>query len=263
MLLPHGYDGAGPEHSSCRLERFLQLTNAPLFRNKGNRNKNGNSNDNNNMKNLVDSHSHVPNIRVCNPTTSSNYFHLIKRQVKNDGESLKPLIVASAKTLLRLPAANSPWTELIEKKEGNENESGIKRNFINSSFKPIISDPIDSNTKTICFLSGKGYYDVRNEAMKRGINSISFVRLEELSPLPYKEIIQHLSLASDKNGQLNHFWYQEEPENMGPLSHVLPRLEQIVKIDRIVCRAPSASPATGISKQHKQEMAILYENLFS
>ena len=153
MLLPHGYDGAGPEHSSCRFERFLQLcdeTQEP------------------NHDNLPEANEQVleyatnVNMHVVYPTTPSQYFHLLRRQLKRNFR--KPLIVIGPKGLLRLAQAVSPLSEF---------EPG-------TSFNPVIPDgqaEIDQVSRLV-FMSGKLYYDLERERANRKASNVAIVRIE-------------------------------------------------------------------------------------
>ena len=206
MLLPHGYEGQGPEHSSARLERYLQLC----------------------AEN---------NLQVCYPTSPAQYFHLLRRQVKQ--EIVRPLIVMTPKSLLRLPAATSTIGELE-----------------NGGFQPVIDDgsSIDrSNVRRIIFCSGKVYYDLEAAREKFAHREVAIVRLEQFYPFPaakMKEILRSYPGASEV------LWTQEEPQNMGGWSFVEPRLRQIIAdggVLRYVGRAASASPATGSYAIHNLE----------
>src|SRR5882757_2186458 len=136
LLLPHGYEGQGPEHSSARLERFLQA--------------------------CADN-----NIQVCNPTTSAQYFHVLRRQMKR--EFIKPLIVATPKSLLRAKFASSPAEE-----------------FIHGRFEEILGAPEAGpadKVKRIIFCSGKVYYDLLKYRSERKIEDAAIIRIEQLYPL--------------------------------------------------------------------------------
>ncbi|MBX3243196.1 MAG: multifunctional oxoglutarate decarboxylase/oxoglutarate dehydrogenase thiamine pyrophosphate-binding subunit/dihydrolipoyllysine-residue succinyltransferase subunit [Acidobacteria bacterium] len=206
MLLPHGFEGQGPEHSSARLERYLQLC----------------------AEN---------NMQVCNPTTPAQYFHMLRRQVLQS--AVRPLIVMTPKSLLRLPAASSSVEELVS-----------------GGFKPVIDDAAiedRSKVKRIVLCSGKVFYDLEVARADANDGKVAIVRLEQFYPFPgerLKEII-----ASYPNAK-QLFWAQEEPKNMGGWSFVEPRLDEI-KPDgvelRYIGRVPSASPATGSYAIHELE----------
>ncbi|GAA6023910.1 hypothetical protein JCM10207_009271 [Rhodosporidiobolus poonsookiae] len=155
LLLPHGFDGAGPEHSSARIERFLQLSNEPLER-----------------------QPFVPNMHVVNVTTAANYFHLLRRQMCRDYR--KPLVVATPKGLLRFPAATSSLTDLAE---GTSFQPVLTE---------TVPDP--SKVERVVFLSGKLYYDLVKQRTERGLDGrIVFVRIEEITPFPYAGLASALS----------------------------------------------------------------------
>ncbi|ESO94167.1 hypothetical protein LOTGIDRAFT_215641 [Lottia gigantea] len=158
MLLPHGMDGAGPEHSSCRLERFLQLTDS--------------------KENAVDGDD--VNIQVVFPTTPAQYFHLLRRQMVRNYR--KPLIIAAPKVILRLPAASSSLNEMA---------SGTE-------FHPVLDEAtVDPGTvDKVVFCSGKHYYNLVKERESRVIKNTVFIRLESLCPFPVEEIQNELKKYS-------------------------------------------------------------------
>jgi 2-oxoglutarate dehydrogenase E1 component len=206
MLLPHGYEGQGPEHSSARLERYLQLC----------------------AEN---------NLQVCYPTTPAQYFHLLRRQVKQ--EAAKPLIVMTPKSLLRLPAAGSSIDEL---------ETGGFHSVFDDA---AISDRSAVRRVVIC--SGKVYYDLLAAREEAASSKVAIVRLEQFYPFPaakLKEII-----ASYENAP-QVVWTQEEPKNMGGWFFVQPLLRAILPEGSdlmYVGRSASASPATGSYAIHELE----------
>lgn len=168
------------------------------------------------------------NMVVANPTTPSNYFHLMRGQIKRQ----KPLIVVAPKTLLRLPAANSSLGELSK-----------------GEFKPIITTGTPKSRALL--VSGKFYYDLINRLPNEYI-----VRIEQLNPLP----IQALSEALEGCKEL--VWVQEEPENMGAYSFVEHRLRSVLKKDlRYAGRVASAAPATGIPSEHKRQVEEIFSKL--
>jgi 2-oxoglutarate decarboxylase len=206
MLLPHGYEGQGPEHSSARLERFLQLC----------------------AEN---------NLQVCYPTTPAQYFHLLRRQVKQD--TMRPLVVMTPKSLLRLPAASSTMAELAD-----------------GGFASVIDDAQaadKSAVKRIVLCSGKVFYDLEVARESANDPRVAVVRLEQFYPFPANRLRQ--IVASYRNAdQL--FWTQEEPQNMGGWTFVEGRLRGIMRDGmelRYVGRAASASPATGSYTIHELE----------
>src|SRR5688572_9009963 len=168
MLLPHGYEGQGPEHSSCKPERFLQL-------------------------------SAEYNMIVVNPTTPSNFFHLLRRQVT--WPFRKPCIVLSPKSLLRHPSVLSPVNE-----------------FTDGVFQEVIDDA-NVNAKEVTRLvlcCGKIYYDLLEAQMKKKVKDTAIVRIEQLHPFPEKQI--KALFKKYKNAKV--VWSQEEPANMGYWSYI-------------------------------------------
>lgn len=162
MLLPHGYDGACSEHSSCRIERFLQLT---------------------------DSKESTPdgddiNMQVINPTTPAQYFHALRRQIIRNFR--KPLIVVAPKTLLRLSEASSSHTDFQPGK----------------SFLPVISDAIadPASVKKVLLCSGKHYYALNEERVDKKYTDVAIIRVESLCPFPVAEINQELDKYKNAKG---------------------------------------------------------------
>lgn len=207
MLLPHGYEGQGPEHSSARMERFLQMC----------------SNE---------------NIIVANLTTSSNIFHLMRRQVT--WEFRKPAIVFSPKSLLRHPGVVSPL-----------------KAFTSGKFEEVIGDSYVSNkeVKKVLFCSGKVYFDLLEEQKRKKSKDIAIVRIEQIYPWPQKQI--DAILKKYNNPKL--VWVQEEPRNMGAWSFIKTRIEMDFEV---ISRKIGASPATGFAKVHKEEQADLVKRAF-
>jgi multifunctional 2-oxoglutarate metabolism enzyme len=208
MLLPHGYEGQGPEHSSGRLERFLQN-----------------------------------NLQVCYPTTPAQYFHLLRRQVKQ--EIVRPLIVMTPKSLLRLPAANSTIEDLT-----------------GGGFQPVIDDVSIANkekVRRIVLCSGKVFYDLDAAREDARDERVAIVRLEQFYPFPAQRLQE--TFASYTNAS-EIFWTQEEPQNMGGWTFVESRLRQILAADtkfKYVGRTASASPATGSYAIHELEQKRLVD----
>ncbi|KAM6154805.1 2-oxoadipate dehydrogenase complex component E1 [Erethizon dorsatum] len=215
VLLPHGYDGAGPEHSSCRIERFLQLCDS--------------------AEEGVD--GDTVNMFVVHPTTPAQYFHLLRRQMVRDFR--KPLIVASPKILLRFPAAVSTLQEMAP----------------GTAFRPVIGDPsVDpKNVKTLVFCCGKHFYALlkQRESLGPKKHDFAIIRIEELCPFPLDSLQEEMS----KYKHVKDFiWSQEEPQNMGPWFFVSPRFEkQLACKLRLVSRPPLPAPAVGIGTVHQQQ----------
>ncbi|WWC60118.1 oxoglutarate dehydrogenase (succinyl-transferring), E1 component [Kwoniella dejecticola CBS 10117] len=224
MMLPHGYDGAGPEHSSCKVERFLQLSNDSRTTN---------------------THGDI-NLTFVNPSTPAQLFHLLRRQMKRNYR--RPLIIASPKGLLRSPLAASSLDDMTP----------------STTFQPIIEGPTSTSSpgspKKVILCSGKHYYtllEALNKSEDDEASSISMVRIEELSPFPYTEL--EGVLAKYKGQEI--VWAQEEPSNQGAWFYVKPRLEDVLeKIDeqgktvKYAGRGPGATTAVAVREWHKREV---------
>ncbi|KAH9848789.1 dehydrogenase E1 and transketolase domain-containing protein 1 [Lenzites betulinus] len=231
LLLPHGLDGAGPEHSSSRIERMLQLTN--------DRYTFGSESARANV-----------NLNIAFPTTPAQYFHLLRRQVKRNFR--KPLVIAGPKGLLRLAAAASSLEDLA---------SG-------SRFRPVIEDPAIADpaavSRVVC-LSGKLYYDLVKERQKRQLESkVAFVRVEELSPFPFQPMADVLSTYK---GAKEIVWLQEEPRNQGAWTHVQPRLNAVLeRLGRnevtYMGRKEDAVPAPGIASVYGLQQRMVVDSAF-
>jgi 2-oxoglutarate dehydrogenase E1 component len=210
MFLPHGYEGQGSEHSSGRMERFLQLCAEE-------------------------------NMQVCDITTPANFFHLLRKQVKQPFR--KPLIVFTPKKLLRHPKAVSSIKEMAK---GN--------------FEMVMDDnAVDKKkVKKVVLCTGKMYYEMCEEREARKVKDMAFVRLEQLYPFPQKALDKVLK-GYGKNVEL--VWAQEEPENMGAWSYIM-RMMRKTNID-VVAYPAQASPAAGSSKMHEARMKQVMDQLFS
>ncbi len=209
MLLPHGYEGQGAEHSSGRMERFLQQC-ADL------------------------------NMQIVNTSTPANHFHLLRRQMKRDFR--KPLVVFSPKMLLRYPDAMSSLEEMAT-----------------GSFQEVLDDPTAKvkEVDTLVLCSGKFYYEMKVKAKELGVTNMAFVRVEQLYPLPQKQIDAILA----KYKAENIIWAQEEPANMGAWTYMAMNLR---KLDLIgITRPASAASAEGSKKLHEKRLAKLFNELFS
>ncbi|KAF6211206.1 hypothetical protein GE061_014321 [Apolygus lucorum] len=223
MLLPHGYDGAGPEHSSCRLERFLQLSDSSEVRPDG----------------------EDVNIHIVNPTTPAQYFHLLRRQMIRNYR--KPLIVVAPKTLLRSPDAVSQLDDMAA----------------NTSFKPVLGDESSadpSKVNKLIFTSGKHYYALKNYRNQNNISNVAIIRLEELSPFPAHQLMDQI--AKYKNAK-EFIWSQEEPRNMGAWTYCSSRFHNLVGCKvRFTGRDHAPCPAVGIGEIHKKEAQFVIEQPF-
>src|SRR5438874_4076614 len=213
LLLPHGYEGQGPEHSSGRLERFLQLCAED-------------------------------NIQVCNLTTSAQYFHLLRRQMKRD--FIKPLVIMTPKSLLRAEFASSPAKE-----------------FTSGKFEEILGSPEvgpANKMKRVILCSGKIYYDLINYRAEKKIDNAAIIRMEQLYPL-HETKLKSMIKAFPKT--IGIVWCQEEPENMGGWSFIEPRLRKLFEREIAYAgRDASASPAVGSLVRHKREQACVVTAAF-
>ena len=215
MLLPHGYEGQGPEHSSARIERFLIL-------------------------------AAEDNIQVVNATTSAQYFHLLRRQVRRDKR--KPLVVFTPKSLLRAKQARSKVEELAS-----------------GRFAEVLADPAAppaDDVQRVVLASGKVAYDAIAKRDKEGLPA-AVVRVEQLYPWPEDQIA---SAVAGYERATSVVWLQEEPENMGPWPFVAGRLRRLLGEDYEILHATrieSGSPASGSAALHSLEQADLLERAFS
>jgi 2-oxoglutarate dehydrogenase E1 component len=211
LLLPHGYEGQGPEHSSARLERFLQL-------------------------------AAEGNIRVANPTTPAQYFHLLRRQARRTRQ--RPLVIMTPKSLLRLSAATSRLEDLA-----------------GGAWRPILDDPWAADAARVAKVtrlvlsSGKIYYDLVTEADKLTEHRPALARLEQLYSFPWSEA-RALLARYPKLQEL--VWVQEEPRNMGAWSYLEPKLRELTPAGVELCyvgRPERASPAEGYPAAHTAEQS--------
>jgi 2-oxoglutarate dehydrogenase E1 component len=214
LLLPHGYEGNGPEHSSARLERFLQL-------------------------------AAQENIRVANPSTSAQYFHLLRRQALDP--SARPLVVMTPKGLLRLRDSAGRLDELAE-----------------GRFLPLIDDPGDhAEVRRLVLVSGKVYYDIVGHEARKEHPEIAVARLEQLYSFPAAEAA---SLVGSYPALDEVVWAQEEPQNMGPWRLIRHRLEEAIggRVPlRYAGRPWRASPSEGYPTAHLQEQERIVNEVFA
>ena len=210
ILLPHGLEGQGPEHSSARPERFLQLCAEE-------------------------------NMQVCNPSTPSQYFHLLRRQMKRSFR--KPLIIFTPKSLLRHPAAVSSLSDLSE-----------------GRFHEVIGDPDCEGASRILLCSGKIYYELLEKRKKAGDRSTAILRIEQFYPFPDQELRKELSkFKSVESIQ----WVQEEPKNMGAWNFIRFRLNIIAGMaPGYIGRPRAATPAHGFRASHQKEQEVLLNSAF-
>jgi len=207
LLLPHGYEGSGPEHSSARLERFLQL-------------------------------AAEGNIRVANPTTPAQYFHLLRRQALVG--KARPLVVMTPKSLLRLPAATSKLGELSD-----------------GAFQRVIGDPKadPQKVKKLVLCSGKVFYDIDGHEERDAVEHIVVARAEQLYPFPEADIGELIQSLPNLERVV---WVQEEPRNMGARAFMRRKMAEILppKLSyNYVGRQLRASPGEGYAAAHKREQS--------
>ena len=217
MLLPHGYEGQGPEHSSARIERYLQACAQE-------------------------------NIQIVNCTTPANYFHALRRQIHRPFR--KPLVVFTPKSLLRHKKCIS---EIEDFTKDNSFHRVLSDKAEFSKYN-MISLADDDSIDRVILCSGKIYYDIVEQREKLKADKVQIVRIEQLYPFPAKTLAKHLNRFKNINKII---WCQEEPQNMGCWNHVeryINRTLQYLKSEpkkiSYVGRSPSASPATGYLKKH-------------
>jgi 2-oxoglutarate dehydrogenase E1 component len=228
LLLPHGYEGQGPEHSSARLERYLQMCAED-------------------------------NMQVANCSTPSNYFHILRRQLKRDFR--KPLILMTPKSLLRHKRCVSRLDEIGE----------------GSTFHRVLWDDAEGATdgiklakpdkvRRVVLCTGKVYYDLFEAREKLGIDDVCLMRVEQLYPFPLKSLAAEI--ARFRNAEV--VWCQEEPKNMGAWAFVEPYLEWVLgqagsasTRPRYVGRPASASTAAGLMSKHLAQLQAFTEEAFA
>ena len=230
MLLPHGYEGQGPEHSSARLERFLQQCAED-------------------------------NMQVVNCTTPANYYHALRRQLLR--EFRKPLIVMTPKSLLRHKRAVSNLADLAE-------GSAFHRVLVDGAEAGCdvggVKLTSDDKIKRVIMCSGKVYFDLIEQRAKSGRDDVYILRLEQFYPWPMKSVSNELKRFP--NAEL--VWVQEEPKNMGGWTFVDPWLELTLermdvkaKRARYVGRQASASTAAGLMSRHLKELEAFLTEAFA
>jgi 2-oxoglutarate dehydrogenase E1 component len=225
-LLPHGYEGQGPEHSSARLERFLQLCAED-------------------------------NMQVANCTTPANYFHILRRQLKRDFR--KPLILMTPKSLLRHKRAVSTLAEI-------SGESSFHRLLWDDAqllADQPIKLVKDSKIRRVVMCAGKVYYDLYEEREKRGINDIYLLRVEQLYPFPAKALITELSrfrnaemVWCQEEPKNMGGWSFIDPYLEWVLAHIDAKHQRV----RYTGRPAAASPATGLMSKHLEQLASFLED---
>lgn len=219
LLLPHGYEGQGPDHSNAHLERFLQLA----------------ADD---------------NLRVAYCTTSAQYFHLLRRQAALLRSDRRPLVVMTAKSLLRHPLAASALRELAE-----------------GGFQPVLDDPMagarPEAVRRVVLCSGKVYADLVGSDHHAGVEQVAIVRVEELYPFPARLLSSVLARYPHAEEVA---WLQEEPRNRGAWAFVAPRLRSLLRPSvtlSYIGRPALPSPAVGSLAVHRQEQQRIIESAFT
>ncbi|HSZ99795.1 MAG TPA: multifunctional oxoglutarate decarboxylase/oxoglutarate dehydrogenase thiamine pyrophosphate-binding subunit/dihydrolipoyllysine-residue succinyltransferase subunit [Streptosporangiaceae bacterium] len=218
LLLPHGYEGQGPDHSSARVERFLTLCAQD-------------------------------NMTVAMPSTPASYFHLLRWQALSS--RVKPLIVFTPKSMLRLKAATSAMAD-----------------FTTGSFRPVLSDlagaqaGVDpAGVRRVVLCAGKIYYDLAERRQATGARDIALIRVERLYPRPTQEIAAELSRYP---ASAEVVWVQEEPANMGSWPHMALHLPTALgRPISVVSRPASSAPASGKAKVHAAEQAAIVDAVFA
>ena len=207
MNLPHGYEGQGPEHSSARLERFLTLCAEG-------------------------------NMQVIYPSTPAQYFHALRRQMKNNPR--KPLIVMTPKSLLRHPLATSSVDDVTT-----------------GRFEPVLRDVATSDAvKRVVLTSGKVYYDLK-QARDKANSNVAILRLEQFYPFPQPMLAEALKSYPNATEVV---WVQEEPRNMGAWPFLHERLLTVLQSNQklsYVGRPLAAAPATGSHHRHDEQQKAL------
>jgi 2-oxoglutarate dehydrogenase E1 component len=217
MMLPHGYEGQGPEHSSARLERFMQL--------------------------CADT-----NMQVIQPTTASQIFHVLRRQMIR--QFRKPLILFTPKSLLRNKEAASPLSE-----------------FTKGGFHTVIGERDESidakKVSRLMICSGKVYYDLVKARAEKKIEDVAIIRLEQLYPFPHKALLAELKKFTKLEEIV---WCQDEPQNQGAwffVQHnILEGMSDGMKL-AYAGRPASASPACGYAHLHQEQQKSLLNTAFA
>ena len=222
LLLPHAYEGQGPEHSSARLERFLES-------------------------------AAEENIRITNCTTAAQYFHLLRRQAAALQRGARPLVVLTPKSLLRLPLAASPVSDLA-----------------GPGFRPVLDDPFfptggrRGDVRRLVLCSGKVYTDLASDPRRAGTGTLAVARLEELYPFPEADV---RALLDAYPGLEDVAWLQEEPQNMGAWTFAAPRLGELLAPRglalRYIGRPERASPSEGSPRRHAAAQGAIVDAAFA
>ncbi|XP_077264055.1 oxoglutarate dehydrogenase Nc73EF isoform X5 [Temnothorax americanus] len=235
MLQPHGLEGMGPEHSSARLERFLQMSadDPDYFPPES--------------EEFAVRQLHDSNWIVANCSTPANYFHILRRQIALPFR--KPLILMTPKSLLRHPEAKSNFDLMLEDTQ-----------FLRVIPEEGAATQNPNGVKKLLFCSGKVYYDLKKARTERKLDDkIAIARVEQISPFPYDLVKKEA--AKYPNAEL--IWSQEEHKNQGAWTYVQPRFHTALNGTRNVVyagRPTASSPATGSKMQHLKELKQLLDD---
>ena len=230
LLLPHGYEGQGPEHSSARLERFLQLCAQD-------------------------------NLQVMNCTTPANYFHALRRQIHRDFR--KPLVIMTPKSLLRNKLCVS---KLEDFSKNHSFHRVLWDHAIDPNEKGFVNLKSSEKIRKVILCSGKIYFDLLEARQKAKIDDVILFRIEQLYPFPVKPLVKEFKKYA-KNAKF--YWCQEEPKNMGAWFSVRDYIQWTLNYIRAnnnkikyIGRNPAASPATGYAKRHLNQQKKIIEEVF-
>ncbi|KAL3443062.1 thiamine diphosphate-binding protein [Aspergillus insuetus] len=243
LSLPHGYDGQGPEHSSGRMERYLQLCNEEprVFP----------------SQDKLDRQHQDCNMQIAYMTSPANLFHLLRRQIHR--QFRKPLIIFFSKSLLRHPIARSSLEEFTD-------DSHFQWIIPDSAHGTAIDEPEKIERVIMC--TGQVYAALLKHREANNIRNTAITRVEQLHPFPWAQLKENLD--SYPNAR-NIVWAQEEPLNAGSWSYVQPRIETLLNATEhhnrrhvmYAGRSPSASVATGLKSVHLKEEQELLQDAFS
>uniref|UniRef100_H2ZNK4 2-oxoadipate dehydrogenase complex component E1 n=1 Tax=Ciona savignyi TaxID=51511 RepID=H2ZNK4_CIOSA len=238
LLLPHGYEGMGPEHSSARPERFLQMQN----------------DDPDHFPESITGDFVVRQLQdanwiIANCTTPANLFHILRRQIALPFR--KPLIIFTPKSLLRHPLARSSFDEMLP---GTEFQRIIPENG------PAAQNP--EKCRRIIFCTGKVYYEILKERSDRGlVEDVAITRIEQIAPFPF-DLVQ---AEMNKYPNAGIHWLQEEHKNMGFYDYCKPRLRTACSWTRRIHytgRKPESAAAAGSKAEHLKQQKSLYDDAF-
>lgn len=230
LLLPHGFDGAGPEHSTCHMERFLQNVNSQAY-------------DSNHE--LVDLDGRSINFQVAQCTTPANYFHILRRQMLRNYR--KPLVIAAPKVGLKHPRA---YSNIDDFAEGN-------------TFRPTLARDFGSDPTQVILCSGKVAFDIEAKLEANApARPTRVVRVEELAPFPTAEVRAHLQSAESVT------WVQEESLNQGAFQFAKLHVDRVMKEMGLghlayIGRQSVHSFCTGANSDHKEQSERLWKTFDS